>query len=211
MQMPQVAIVTGGVYANAGVSDRTDLIEPAEELENGAPPRPDTFVVDVCLLGVIYASYLALHFFRKNTTQGGKLVMTSSIAGIYSAPGVSVYAAAKHGVIGLTRSLAYRLQQRGDTNISVNAICPALVVTGLVNPDLAKRVPKEYITPAATIVKAIERFIDDPSITGQVAECSGEEIFYRDGHAFSNEGSKWVMTGGLKRLLLPGEEQAVRK
>lgn len=114
-------------------------------------------------------------------------------------------------MIGLTRSLAYRLQQRGDKNISVNAICPAFVVTGLVNPDLAKRVPNEYITPAATIVKAIEGFIDDQSITGQVAECSGEEIYYRDGNAFSNEGSKWVMTGGLKKLLMPGEEQAVRK
>lgn len=85
------------------------------------------------------------------------------------------------------------------------------MVTGLVNPDLAKRVDQKYITPAATIVKAIEGFIEDQSITGQVAECSGDDIFYRDGHAFSNEGSKWVMTGGLKGLLKPGEEQAVRK
>jgi NAD(P)-dependent dehydrogenase (short-subunit alcohol dehydrogenase family) len=156
--------------------------------------------------------------------------MTSSIAGIYAAPGVSVYGAAKHGVswgasdvnawhscannvaqiVGLTRSLAYRLKKRGEL-ITVNAICPAFVVTGLISPDLAKKVPKEYITPVGTIVRAIEGFIDDQSVTGEVAECSGEEIFYRPVTSFSNKGSEWVMTGGLKFLMQAGEEQAIRK
>ncbi|OQV04118.1 hypothetical protein CLAIMM_09057 isoform 1 [Cladophialophora immunda] len=195
------------VFANAGISDRTDIIEPAEERDDGAPPEPDTLVMDVCLRGVVYTSYLALHFFRKNESKEGSLVMTSSIAGIYAAPGVSVYGASKHGVIGLTRSLAYRLQRRGE-RITVNSICPALVATGLVNPDLVKRVPEQYITPAATIVKAVLGFVEDRGVTGEVAECSGKEIFYRPGLPFSNEGSKWLMTGGLKSLLAPGEEQA---
>ncbi|OAP62020.1 hypothetical protein AYL99_04223 [Fonsecaea erecta] len=195
------------VFANAGISDRTDIIEPAEEQDNGAPPKPDTLVMDVCLLGVVYTSYLALHFFRKNKSKDGSLVMTSSIAGIYAAPGVTVYGASKHGVIGLTKSLAYRLQKRGE-RITVNAICPALVATGLVNPDLVKRIPEKYITPTATIVKAVLGFVEDRGVTGEVAECSGQEIFYRPGMPFSNEGSKWLMTGGLKSLLAPGEEQA---
>ncbi|EXJ75451.1 uncharacterized protein A1O5_02147 [Cladophialophora psammophila CBS 110553] len=198
------------VFANAGISDRTDIVEPAEEQDNGAPQRPDTSVLDVCLLGVVYTSYLALHFFRKNESKGGSLVMTSSIAGIYAAPGVSIYAAAKHGVIGLTRSLAYRLQKRCE-RITVNAICPAFVATGLVNPNLVKRVPEKYITPAATIVRAVHGFVQDRGLTGEVAECSGSEIFYRPGLSFSNEGSEWLMTGGLKSFLGPGEEQAVRK
>lgn len=53
--------------------------------------------------------------------------------------------------------------------------------------------------------------IDDPSITGQVAECSGHEIFDRGVLPFSNKGSEWTMTGGLRALLEPGEEQAVQK
>lgn len=55
-------------------------------------------VVDVNLYGVIYTSYLALHFFRKNSSRKGNLVMTSSLAGIYAAPGVTAYCATKHGV-----------------------------------------------------------------------------------------------------------------
>ena len=55
-------------------------------------------VVDVNLNGVIYTSYLALHFFRKNPSKKGNLVMTSSLAGIYAAPGVTTYCATKHGV-----------------------------------------------------------------------------------------------------------------
>lgn len=65
---------------------------------DGAPEKPDTAVLDICLTAVIYSSYLALHYFRKNATKAGLLVMTSSTAGIYAAPGVSVYGAAKHGV-----------------------------------------------------------------------------------------------------------------
>ena len=113
-------------------------------------------------------------------------------------------------VIGLTRSLAYRLRKRSEL-ITVNAICPAFVITRLISPDLAKKVPKEYITPVGTIARAIEGFIDDQSVTGEVAECSGEDIFYRPVTSFSNKGSEWVMTGGLKSLLQAGEEQGEQK
>lgn len=89
-------------------------------------------------------------------------------------------------------------------------MCPAFVPTGLINPELIKRVPIRYVTPTDTIVRAVEKFIDDESLNGEVAECSGDEIFYRPVYAFTNEGSEWVMSGGLKALLRDGEEQAVR-
>jgi 15-hydroxyprostaglandin dehydrogenase (NAD) len=81
-----------------GIGDRIDITEPAKETENGTSPRPDTLVLEICLLGVLFTSYLALHFFRKNGSKTGNIVMTSSIAGLYAAPGVSVYGAATHGV-----------------------------------------------------------------------------------------------------------------
>ena len=112
--------------------------------------------------------------------------------------------------MGLTRSLAHRLQKRGEL-IRVNAVCPAFVPTGLINPELIKRIPKHYVTPTATVIKAVEQFIGDESLTGQVVETSGEELIYHRLPEPTNEGSKWVMSGGLKTLLKPGEEQAVRK
>jgi 15-hydroxyprostaglandin dehydrogenase (NAD) len=86
------------VWANAGIADRIDFTKPVEEDGSGAPPKPDVVVIDICLYGCIYAAYLALHFFRKNESRGGKLVMTSSMAGLYPAGSIPLYAAAKHGV-----------------------------------------------------------------------------------------------------------------
>ena len=86
------------VWANAGIADRIDFSKPVEEDGSGAPPKPDVLVVDICLYGCIYASYLALHFFRKNPSKGGKLVMTSSMAGFYPTGSIPLYTTSKHGV-----------------------------------------------------------------------------------------------------------------
>lgn len=72
------------VYSNAGIGDRIDFFAPAKEfLDNGAPVKPDTLVVDICLNGCIWACYLALHYFRSNPEGKGKIAMTSSMCGIY--------------------------------------------------------------------------------------------------------------------------------
>jgi 15-hydroxyprostaglandin dehydrogenase (NAD) len=182
------------VWANAGIGDRIDFLKPVEEDASGAPPRPDTVVIDICLYGVVYTCYLAFHFFRKNESKKGKLVMTSSMAGLYPAGTIPLYGASKHGVVGLTRSLAQNLQGRGE-NITVNCLCPGLVPTALPPQALIDAFPKERLTPISTIIKAVEQFLADDSITGQAAECSGEHIHYRAGNTWLDDNAKYLVGG----------------
>lgn len=58
----------------------------------------------------------------------GAIIVTASVAGMVAGGGGVAYTASKHGLIGLTRQLAYENAAKG---IRVNAICPGVVQTGM--------------------------------------------------------------------------------
>jgi SDR family mycofactocin-dependent oxidoreductase len=72
---------------------------------------------------------------------GGSIVVVSSSAGLKATPGNGHYSAAKHGLVGLTNTLAIEL---GEFGIRVNSIHPYSVDTPMVEPDLMMQVFAEH-------------------------------------------------------------------
>ncbi|KAG0647514.1 Short-chain dehydrogenase reductase ATR7 [Hyphodiscus hymeniophilus] len=112
------------VAANAGIVDNFPLCKAGKATRPTVrPPKPDLTTIEVDLNGAIYTVYLALHYMRMNSTPGGKITITASSAALYPLDTVPLYAAAKHAIIGLIRSMAPVLESE---NITLNCFCPGL-------------------------------------------------------------------------------------
>jgi NAD(P)-dependent dehydrogenase (short-subunit alcohol dehydrogenase family) len=107
------------IFANAGIEG----VGTAADLDEDSWTR----VLDVDLKGV----WLTSKFFLKSMVDngGGSIVNTASIGGLVGVPGIFPYAAAKGGVIALTRQMAVDYARAG---VRVNSVCPGTVVTPLV-------------------------------------------------------------------------------
>lgn len=85
-----------------------------------------------------------------------RVVNIASTEGLGATPGISPYTAAKHGVIGLTRSLAVELGRRG---INVNCVCPGPIHTGLTS-----EIPDEHKTKFARRRVPLRRYGDPEEV-----------------------------------------------
>ncbi|BGP35953.1 hypothetical protein JCM10296v2_007805 [Rhodotorula toruloides] len=185
------------VCAIAGISQvftdpegKDPFLRSAKLDEDGLAVPPDLAVINVNLIFVLNTVHLAISYFRSQELDAngwrGRIVCAGSTASLYPFPNQSLYGAAKHGVLGVVRSLAPTLQQEG---ISINAIAPSLVETGIGNPEaFAVLRDTNCLTPMETVTKAVQVLIEpEGRLTGQVLECCLSSILLRLPPGLSNE------------------------
>ena len=100
------------------------------------------------------------------------------------------YCTAKTALVGLTRCAGPVLLKA--ENITVNCICPGFIETGLAPPAVLAIFPREHMTPMSTAIKAYDDFLNDHTLTGQVAELSKDSVYYRKQIEFPDETMRWL-------------------
>lgn len=121
--------------------------------------------------GVVFGAHAALPAFGRRG--GGAIVATASLAGLTAVPYDPIYAANKHAVVGLVRSLGLGLAEQG---VRVNAVCPGFAETAIIGPIREALVESgTEIIPAEDVAWVVLRLF--------AGEESGEAWFVQPGHS----------------------------
>ncbi|MDW6025014.1 SDR family oxidoreductase [Mesorhizobium sp. BAC0120] len=146
-------------------------------------------IIDINLMGVFYAMKHQLPQMERQhrqTGRGGVIVNIASVAGLVGAERLSVYAAAKHGVVGLTRSAAAEYSRKG---VRVNAVCPAYARTAMVN-DFVKIAGKREADAIAELTRGVpmKRVAEIDEVVEAILFAADPKNSFMTGHALSVDG-----------------------
>ena len=133
-------------------------------------PQEWTRIIEVNLIGTYNMCYAVIPYLMEQ--KHGKVINLGSDSSLIGYPLMSAYAASKHGVLGLTRSLAEELKPH---HIQVNSICPAFVDTDMTPSALrGAAIPTEKI---ANVVSFLASSNAD-CITGEEIKVYGQQDMY---------------------------------
>jgi NAD(P)-dependent dehydrogenase (short-subunit alcohol dehydrogenase family) len=171
---------------NAGTSGLTPVVAGSPEEDAAADAAWDA-IVATNLTAVWRLTRAAL----ANMPDGGRVINLSSVLGRFGVPGQAAYVATKHGVIGLTRSMALELAPR---KITVNAICP-----GWVETDLARQGYRRIATAAHVTEEEAREICARMAPLGRVLEpeeIAGLAAYIASDDARNLTGQSIVLDGG---------------
>ncbi|MBE1300322.1 MAG: glucose 1-dehydrogenase [Alteromonadaceae bacterium] len=160
-------------FNNAGIEIETDKLGDAEE-------NVYDKIMDVNVKGVWLCMREEINMMLEKG--GGKIINTASIAGLLAAPKMSIYAASKHAVVGLTKSAAVEYARK---NIRINCVCPAVIET-----DMYHRVAQSDPKRAAGIssLHPIGRIGQADEVVSAVMYLASEAASFTTGIAMPVDG-----------------------
>ena len=161
-------------FNNAGVLPPTKAFHEMSEEDFDRSIRVDLKGVFNCMQAEI------THMLRHG---GGAIVNTASVAGIIADPGMAPYVAAKHGVVGLTKSAGIENAQHG---IRVNAIAPGLVRTPMTERWLADPDFKTAFLAASPIGRPAE----PEEMVGLILHLCSDEASFTNAQVFVVDGGQ---------------------
>ena len=167
---------------NAGVQ----FVSPVEEF----PPERWMAIQAIVLNASFHTIRLAVPGMRQRGW--GRIINLVSAHGLVASPFKSAYVAAKHGQIGLTKSVALEL---AECDVTCNAICPGYVRTSLVEDQIASQSKAHHLPPEQVIREVIlaaqptRRFIE-------VEEVAALAVFLCGDLARSITGAAIPIDGG---------------
>ncbi|KIX96495.1 uncharacterized protein Z520_07761 [Fonsecaea multimorphosa CBS 102226] len=140
-------------FLNAGVAEIEDVFVDRLD-DNGRLQEPKYSVLAVNLFGPINGFKLAVHFMKKQS-EGGSIVITGSGKSFNGVGGTPMYAAAKHGLLGMVRTLRTDIPEK--YNIRLNLVCPFWTDTGIIPPEERAKIvsARECMQPADVPAKAV--------------------------------------------------------
>jgi len=201
----QIILTTHGrldcAFNNAGIEGDFD---PLLESSNENFDR----VMAVNLKGIWLCLKEEVRIMRKQ--KGGAIVNTASVAGLVAERGYPAYAAAKGGVIQLTRTVAI---EYAATGIRVNAVCPGLIRTPMMNRSLknmrvstmmygAEQSPigrwfADKVFGTMPVKKLMTRFMQPVGRPGEPEEIAAAVLYLCSDPAKFVTGQTLVVDGGM--------------